>query len=91
LSKALDQLSGKNYRYDFRRGIHILGAGTFGGPTHELVTGVPMQYNFMEIVTESKQVTPHTRKKPAPNGAWRADAIWGSRNDPKPYYQFHYD
>ena len=33
-------------------------------------------------------MTVNTRKKEKPNGAWSADARWGRKNDPKPWYCF---
>ena len=38
------------YKYDDKRGIHIIGAGTFGAPTRELVPGIPLQYNLLTLI-----------------------------------------
>jgi len=74
------------YSYDEDRGIHIIGAGTFGAPAQQQVPGIPLQYNLMALDRESLNATVHTRKKEKPDGAWYADARWGERNSPKPEY-----
>ena len=76
------------YKYDNKRGLHIIGAGTFGAPANEQVTGIPLQYNLLTLDKENKQITVHTRKKEKPYGAWSADARWGDKNQPVPYYSF---
>lgn len=74
------------YKYDDRRGLHIIGAGTFGAPTREQTPGVPLQYNLMTLDPETRLLTVKTRKKEKPDGAWSADARWGDKNDPKAWY-----
>jgi predicted phosphodiesterase len=76
------------YHYDSRRGIHIIGAGTFGAPAREQVTGIPLQYNLLTFDPRTGEMTVNTRKKEKPDGAWSADARWGDKNDPKPWYRF---
>lgn len=77
------------YSYDSDRGIHIIGAGTFGAPAKEQVPGIPLQYNLLALDRESLTTTVHTRKKEKPDGAWYADARWGSKNAPEPHYVIH--
>jgi len=76
------------YRYDDKHDIHIIGAGTFGAPTKEQVPGIPLQYNLLTIDPNLGDITVNTRKKESPNGAWSADARWGDKEDPKPWYNF---
>jgi len=76
------------HKYDDRRGVRIIGAGTFGAPAREQVTGIPLQYNLLTFDSETGEMTVQTRKKEKPNGAWSADARWGDKNDPKPWYRF---
>jgi GTPase SAR1 family protein len=76
------------HKYDDRRGLRIIGAGTFGAPAREQVTGIPLQYNLLSFDPEKGEITVNTRKKEKPNGAWSADARWGDKNDPKPWYRF---
>ena len=76
------------HKYDDRRGVRIIGAGTFGAPAREQVTGIPLQYNLLTFDPETGEMTVQTRKKEKPNGAWSADARWGDKNDPKPAYRF---
>ncbi len=76
------------HKYDNRRGIRIVGAGTFGAPAREQVTGIPLQYNLLTFDPRKGELTVQTRKKEKPNGAWSADARWGDKNDPKPSYSF---
>lgn len=74
------------YNYDDKRGIHIIGAGTFGAPTREEVTGAPLQYNLLTFDPATRKLTVETRKKEKPDGAWMADARWGDKNNPSPRY-----
>lgn len=76
------------YHYDDRRKIHIIGAGTFGAPVHEQVTGIPLQYNLLTFDPKTGVMTVNTRKKEKTDGAWSADARWGDKNDPKSWYRF---
>ena len=76
------------FRYDLR-GIHIVGAGTFGAPAEEQVPGIPLQYNLLTFDPDARTITVNTRKKEKPDGAWSADARWGEdKNNPKPFYVF---
>lgn len=82
------------HKYDDRRGVCIIGAGTFGAPAREQVTGIPLQYNLLTFDPQTGEMTVQTRKKEKPNGAWSADARWGDKNDPKSWYRFrvpHYE
>jgi UDP-2,3-diacylglucosamine pyrophosphatase LpxH len=75
------------YRYDYQRDIHIIGAGTFGAPADEQVTGIPLQYNLLTFDPKTSEITVNTRKKEKADGAWSADARWGPKNYPKPRYR----
>lgn len=70
--------------YDMNIGINIIGSGTFGAPTKELIPGIPLQYNLIEISESS--IVVKTRKKEKIDGAWMADARWGSKESPEPQY-----
>jgi len=74
------------HKYDDRRGIHIIGAGTFGAPSEEQVTGIPLQYNLLTFDSDERTITVNTRKKEKPDGAWSADARWRNKNRPDPFY-----
>ena len=76
------------HKYDDRRGVRTIGAGTFGAPAREQVIGIPLQYNLLTFDPQTGEMTVQTRKKEKPNGAWSADARWGDKNDPKPLYRF---
>jgi small GTP-binding protein len=76
------------YKYDSKRGLHIIGAGTFGAPANEQVSGIPLQYNLMTLNWETHSITVETRRKEKPDGAWNADARWGDRNAPSPRFTF---
>jgi len=65
------------HKYDDRRGIHIIGAGTFGARAKEQVPGIPLQYSLLTLDPDEWTITLNTRKKEKPNGAWSADARWG--------------
>ena len=74
------------HKYDDRRGIHIIGAGTFGAPSEEQVTGIPLQYNLLTFDSDERTITVNTRKKEKTDGAWSADARWGDKKRPDPFY-----
>jgi predicted MPP superfamily phosphohydrolase len=74
------------HKYDAKRGLHIVGAGTFGAPTREQVPSIPLQYNLLVLDPETRTVIVETRKKEKPDGAWSADARWGDKNNPVPRY-----
>ena len=74
------------YKYDRDRLIHIIGAGTFGAPTKDLVPGIPHQYNLMKYYPLKNEIIVVTRKKEKLDGAWSADARWGDKNKPEPQY-----
>jgi len=76
------------HKYDDQRGLCIVGAGTFGAPAREQATGIPLQYNLLTFDPQKSEMTVQTRKKERPNGAWSADARWGDKNNPKPWYRF---
>ena len=67
------------YRYDQSesgRRIAIVGAGTFGAPTHEWVPGYPLQYQLLTL--EGVRLQVDTRRREEGNGAWKPDARWTS-------------
>lgn len=75
------------YDYDAEgRKLDIIGAGTFGAPTRELVPGYPWQYNLLRI--EGNILRVETRRREEPNGAWKPDARWTRKEGelPTPYY-----
>ncbi|WP_159036293.1 metallophosphoesterase family protein [Clostridium botulinum] len=75
------------YSYGNNREIAIIGAGTFGAPAEEHVLGVPLQYNFIELSLDNKQIKVNTRRREKVDGAWEADARWGDKDNPKPFYK----
>jgi hypothetical protein len=76
------------HKYDERRGIYIVGAGAFGAPTKENPESrIPLQYNLLAYDPDRREVVVHTRKKEKPNGSWSADARWGDRRAPVPWYR----
>jgi small GTP-binding protein len=76
------------HKYDDRRGIRIIGAGTFGASASSQVPGVPLQYNLLIFNPNNSEITVKTRKKVKANGAWSGDALWGDKNKPKTSYSF---
>ena len=79
------------HKYDNHRGMHIIGAGTFGMPTKKAKIGIPLQYNLLYFDKENNEITVETRKKENTNGAWSADARWGDKNNPVPRYTIKLD
>lgn len=74
------------HKYDDRRGIHVVGAGTFGAQSNEQVSGIPLQYNLLILDPENYTITVETRKKEKRDGAWSADARWVDKNNPRSSY-----
>lgn len=56
------------------RGIHVIGAGTFGAPTTELTSCYPWEYNVIQILDNTVKVK--TRRREEENGAWKPYAYW---------------
>lgn len=74
------------HKYDDKRGLAIIGGGTFGAPAKAQTTGIPLQYNLLAIEPNKASFTVNSRKKEKPDGAWSADARWGDKEAPKAYY-----
>lgn len=82
----IHQAKGSFYRYDLERGLHIIGAGTFGAPAQELIPGIPLQYNLLILDRQKNAITIETRKKENRDGAWQGDPRWGDKNHPSTQY-----
>jgi predicted MPP superfamily phosphohydrolase/tetratricopeptide (TPR) repeat protein len=78
------------HEYDRKRGVHLVGAGTLGAPTDQLVPGKGWQYNLLLVNRDTRRITVETRKREDDMGSWCADARWGSKNAPKPRYTIAY-
>ena len=87
----IHEAANERYNYDDKRNISIIGAGTFGAVKEDRGAGIPLQYNYVEIDTNSNELIVHTRKRENEDGAWMADARWGDKGgDPKSYYIVSY-
>ena len=75
------------YKYDDKRGMHIVGAGTFGAPKREQTQSIPLQYNLLTLDQGNKKITVNTRKKKKPDGAWSADPRWVDKDNPQSWYE----
>ncbi len=75
------------YRQVSGGGLEILTAGTFGAPTHELVSGYPFQYQVLEF--RGDLLTVHTRKRENVAGGWIADHRWSQApgQSPESFYK----
>jgi predicted MPP superfamily phosphohydrolase len=71
--------------YEPNLGIHFVGAGTFGSPGGETLTGVPHQYNLLLFDKHNKKLTVKTRRKK--EGIWTDDNRWGDIKNPLSHYQ----
>lgn len=77
------------HKFDDRRGVRVIGVGTFGAPIRQQTPGIPLQYNLITLSPTDCIVEVQTRKKEKPEGAWSADARWGDKvRDPQPRYAF---
>ncbi len=82
----IHQAKNEYFKYDTDRGLNIIGAGTFGAPAKEQVTGIPLQYNLLVLNPDNGELTVETRKKEKVDGAWSADARWGDKENPVKNY-----
>ena len=82
-----DNAEFRYYRQVSGGGMEILTAGTFGAPTHELVSGYPFQYQVLEF--RGDHLTVHTRKRENVAGGWIADHRWSQApgQSPASFYQ----
>jgi WD40 repeat protein/GTPase SAR1 family protein/3',5'-cyclic AMP phosphodiesterase CpdA len=78
---------------DPRKQLHIVGAGSFGAPTHDRPESVPRLYNLLEVARGHSSVRVHTRALRRGGGAWEGWAIWPSpeRGQRRTYYEFKLD
>jgi hypothetical protein len=58
------------------RQVHVIGAGSFGAPTHDRPESVPRLYNLLEVARDHSRVRVHTRCLRREGGAWEGWAIW---------------
>ncbi len=77
-----------NYLDPMRR-LHVVGAGSFGAPTHDRPESVPRLFNLMEIQRDLKRMRVHTRCLRKHGGAWEGWAVWpGERlGEKRTYYE----
>jgi GTPase SAR1 family protein/predicted phosphodiesterase len=61
---------------DPQRRIHVVGAGSFGAPTHQRPESVPRLYNLLEVQRDLQHVRVHTRSRRKHGGAWDGWAVW---------------
>lgn len=77
-----------NYLHSERR-IHVVGAGSFGAPTHDRPESVPRLFNLLEVQRDLKRLRVHTRCLRKQGGAWEGWAVWpGERpGEKRTYYE----
>jgi small GTP-binding protein len=77
-----------NYLHPGRR-LHVVGAGSFGAPTHHRPESVPRLFNLLELQRDLKRMRVHTRCLRRQGGAWEGWAVWpGERpGDKRTYYE----
>ncbi|RKH55177.1 protein kinase domain-containing protein [Corallococcus llansteffanensis] len=61
---------------DPQRGLHVIGGGSFGAPTHARPESVPRLYNLLELRRDLQHVQVHTRCRRKQGGAWDGWAVW---------------
>jgi hypothetical protein len=66
------------------RKLRLLGAGTFGAPTKEWRSGIPLQYQILCI--QKSQVRVLSRCRDNPEGPWRGDGRWVDGANARTYY-----
>ncbi|HZH78411.1 MAG TPA: metallophosphoesterase, partial [Archangium sp.] len=58
------------------RRIHVMGAGSFGAPTHDRPESVPRLFNLLEVRRDLRSLRVHTRCMRKQGGAWEGWAVW---------------
>ena len=58
------------------RKLHIVGAGSFGAPTHHRPESVPRLFNLLEIQRDLRSMRVHTRGLRKQGGSWEGWAVW---------------
>ncbi len=71
------------------RKLHVMGAGSFGAPTHHRPESVPRLYNLLEVRRDLGSVRVHTRGLHKQGGAWEAWAVWPGEKpgERRPFYE----
>lgn len=71
------------------RQVHVIGAGSFGAPTHHRPESVPRLYNLLEVARDHSHVRVHTRALRRTEGAWEGWAVWPGekRGERRTYYE----
>jgi small GTP-binding protein len=71
------------------RKLHVMGAGSFGAPTHHRPEAVPRLYNLLEVRRDLGSVRVHTRGLHKQGGAWEAWAVWPGEKpgERRPFYE----
>ncbi|WNG48784.1 hypothetical protein F0U60_35215 [Archangium minus] len=69
--------------------VHVIGAGSFGAPTHHRPESVPRLYNLLEVARDHSLVRVYTRALRRAEGAWEGWAIWpgAKRGERRTYYE----
>jgi small GTP-binding protein len=78
-----------NYLHAQQR-LHVVGAGSFGAPTHQRPESVPRLFNVLEVERDLKRIRVHTRALRKQGGAWEGWAVWPGEKpgDRRTYYEF---
>ena len=77
-----------NYLHPERR-LHVMGAGSFGAPTHERPESVPRLFNLLEVQPDLQRLRVHTRCLRKQGGVWEGWAVWPSEKpgERRTYYE----
>jgi small GTP-binding protein len=71
------------------RRIQVVGAGSFGAPTHHRPESVPRLFNLLEVRRDLRQLRVHTRCLRKQGGAWEGWAVWPGEkpSEKRSYYE----
>lgn len=77
-----------NYLHPEQR-LHVMGAGSFGAPTHERPESVPRLFNLLEVQPDLQKLRVHTRCLRKQGGAWEGWAVWPAEKpgERRTYYE----
>ncbi|HSR98407.1 MAG TPA: metallophosphoesterase [Kofleriaceae bacterium] len=71
------------------RKLRVVGAGSFGAPSHDRPESVPRLYNLIEIDAARSGARVHTRQLRRSGAAWEPWCVWpgATGGERRPYYE----
>lgn len=79
----------KGYKeLDDVRGLRVIGAGTHASAAKQMPPGTPREYHTIVIDLQNRRARVNSRYRSDQQGAWRPNAIYGTKDQPLAWYEF---